>query len=89
MEGKKMQQVQTRRDWPYAIGGHITVTDRALKVDYAGKHDQIVLAQIVGVEVTMGYPGQRKLHIRHPCGVLTLPWVGKQYVKEILAAIGF
>jgi hypothetical protein len=85
-----MQMTETaRRQWPYAIGGHITVTDHELKVDFLGTHNSVALASIVGVDRKLTMVGMRTLLIRHPGGTMAIPNVWARYVPEILAAIGF
>jgi hypothetical protein len=83
-----MQETQ-QKQWGYALGGHITVTERALKVDYAGKHESVALAEIVGVRLVTAFPGVVNMKIAHRGGVWSIPAVKKKYAQEIVAAIGF
>lgn len=82
-------QMTEQRQWGYSVGGHITVTERALKVDYAGKHESVALSEIVAVKQQTAFPGVVNLHISHRGGVMKIPAVKKKYALEIIAAIGF
>lgn len=83
-------KMQATREWGYAIGGHIRITERAFTFDYAGKHDAIALSEIVGVErrVTMPFVAAN-LIIKHRAGELKIPSVTAKAAKEIVSALGF
>jgi hypothetical protein len=78
------------KQWGYSIGGHITITERVLKVDHVGRHDVIVISEISAVERQVVVPfWKSNLIISHRGGQLKIANVTTKAAKEIVAALGF
>jgi hypothetical protein len=84
----EMQATQTQtRQWRVGIA-KITLTDHAIKADYAGHHESVALSEITGVDRSGIWPGIT-LTIRTRGGSTRLPMLWRKQAAEIVAALGF
>ena len=70
--------------WRYAMA----VTPNVLKVDYAGRHETVLLSEITGVTRMGGWPAITVV-VMHRGGTLKLMAVPKHLAKELISVVKF
>jgi hypothetical protein len=85
------RQWVAHRQWGHArLFGRLTVTPRKLTVERVYSYTGLARSDILGVEQTISvFPVLVTLNIRHPGGVMRIPWVRRKHAQEIKAALGF